>query len=166
MPMLPEPLGQLADRRRLARAVDADHEQDARTTAAVESRRVAEEARDPLCQRGVEIDGVGTSLEPSHELGRRGDADVRTDQRFLEPLPRVGVAWIERRRRELGGESPPAPRERITKPREKSRTRPPGPSLRVLFSQELGPATRQSRPPAPGGGARERTSSTPPRPPA
>src|SRR5690242_13670977 len=97
MAMLPEPLGQLADRRRLARAVDTDHEQDARTSADVQSRRVAEEARDLLCQRCVEIDEVRTSLEPSHELGRRGNADVRTDQRLLEPFPRGVVTWIERR---------------------------------------------------------------------
>src|SRR6266852_1964786 len=135
MPMLPEPLGQLADRRRLARAVDADPEQDARTSADVESRRLAEEARDHLCQRGVEVDKVRTSLEPSHELGRRGDADVGADQRLFEPLPRGVVTWIEGRRRELGSESRAALRERITKPREQSCTCGLGLGLRVFLSE-------------------------------
>ena len=113
MPVLPQPLGQLADRRRLAGAVDADDEQNARVGPYVENRRVAQERRDLFRQRGVEIGQIRTSFEPPDELGRRGHADVGADQRFLEPLPCSGVTWIERGRRELCGERRAALRERV-----------------------------------------------------
>ena len=135
MPVLPQPLSQLADRRRLAGAVDTDDEQNARVGAHVESRRVTQECRDLFRQCGVEIDQIRTSFEPPDELGRRRHADIGSDQRFLEPLPRSGVTWIERRRRELCSEGRAALRERVAKPREQTCTRGLGLGLRIVLSE-------------------------------
>ena len=59
-------------------------------------------------------------LDASHELGRRRDAYVRRDQRFLEPLPRCLVRRIERAARELVRQCPAALAERVAQPEEET----------------------------------------------
>ncbi len=51
------------------------------------------------CRR--QVAGHPALLEPADELGGRRDADVRGDQRFLEPLPGLVVGGIEGGRRQL-----------------------------------------------------------------
>ena len=63
---------------------------------------------------------LAACFEPAHELGRCAHADIRADQRLLEPLPRKLVAGIERRRGQLLRERAPALRERVAQPREHS----------------------------------------------
>ena len=96
-PVLVKLAGELADRRRLPRAVDADDEDHARLGLERERRRLAEERLDLLDEGVLEIAGDPARLEPPHELGRRRDADVASDQRLLEPLPRLVVGRVERR---------------------------------------------------------------------
>ena len=95
VPVLAQPVRELADRRRLAGAVDADDEHDARLAGKVDARRLAEKRRDLRGERLVQVADVAARLEPAHELRGRGDADVAGDQGFLEPLPRGGVTRIE-----------------------------------------------------------------------
>ena len=85
-----------------------------------ERRRIAEQRLDLLDERVLEIPGDAARLEPPHELGRRGNADVASDQRLLEPLPRLVVGRVEPRRRELGGERLAALRERLAHPAEEA----------------------------------------------
>ncbi len=101
MPVLAELFGELADRRRLPRAVDADDEHDARAFPHCERRGLAEQHRDLVRQRGVQITDLAARLEPAHELCCRANADVGANQRFFEPLPRELVAGIERGGSEL-----------------------------------------------------------------
>ena len=84
----------------------------------VERRRLAEQRRDLLCQRFVQIAELTACLEPLHELGRRADADVAHDECFLEPLPVSVVSGVERRGRELARERAPRFRQRVTQARE------------------------------------------------
>ena len=97
--VLAELAGELADGRRLPGAVDADDEDDARARVERERRRLAEQGLDLLDERVLEIAGDAARLEPAHELGRGGHADVAADQRLLEPLPRLVVGRVEGRRR-------------------------------------------------------------------
>ena len=139
-------LGQLAselsDRRRLARAVDADDEDDGRAFDSVpEHRRVAEERLDLLGERLTEIAQLAAGLEAPHELRRRGNADVGADQRHLEPLPRVLLCGVERGS-ELRDECPSALAQRVAKPREEA-TPLLGLSRPVLgVPEQLGPRPR------------------------
>jgi hypothetical protein len=79
----------------------ADDENDARPITDAEHRRFAEQRADLLRERAVEIADIAARLQPSHELGGRAHADVRTDQRLFQPLPRELVTGIEGRRRKL-----------------------------------------------------------------
>jgi hypothetical protein len=85
--VLAEAVGELADRGRLAGAVDADHEDHRRLAGQVDARRVTEERRHLLGERLVQVADVTARLQALDELGRRRHADVAGDQRFLEPLP-------------------------------------------------------------------------------
>ena len=118
MAVLAQSFGELPDRRRLPGAVDADDEQHARIRADVQRRGLAEQRCELLGERLVQVGEVLASLQSAHELGRRAHADVGTDQRLLEPLPRRVVTGIERRGRELGRERAPALRERVAQARE------------------------------------------------
>ena len=111
VPVLAQAVRELADRRRLPSSIHADDEQDGRLAGEVEAGRLAEELRDLVAERLVEVGQLAARLEPADELGRRRDADVARDQRLLEPLPVGGVARIERRRGELGGERLPRARQ-------------------------------------------------------
>ncbi len=111
--VLAQLLRELADRRRLARAVDADDEDHGRLLAEVERPRLAEHRRDLLLERLAQIAELAAGLEPAHELRGRADADVAVDEGLLEPLPVLRVAGIEGRRRQLARERPPALAERV-----------------------------------------------------
>ncbi len=138
--VLRELRGELADRRRLARAVDADDEDHGGRVREVERRRLAE-------KRGDLVGKVGdpaARLEPLHELGRRADADVAGDQRLLEPLPVGLIARIERhhRRGDLARERAARLRERVAQPGEE----PTALLLRLgrsaVLAQQFPPAPR------------------------
>ena len=118
--MLVQLAGQLADGRRLPRAVDADDEDHARGRLECERRWIPEQRLDLLDERALEISRDAARLEPSYELGRRGNPDVASDQRLLEPLPGLVVGRVEPRRRELGGERLAALRERLAHPAEEA----------------------------------------------
>jgi hypothetical protein len=135
--VLPEPLGELADRRGLAGAVDADDEQDARRGGDVERPGIAEQGRELVGERVAELRQVLARLEPLDELCGRRDADVCADERFLEALPGRVVTGIERGGRKLGGERAAALRERIPQPREEPGTVRLGLGLRILLAEEL-----------------------------
>ena len=87
--VLAELLRELADRRRLAGAVDADDEDHRRAGRERQRRRRPEQRRDLLGERLREVAHILAGLEPRDELGRRLDADVGAEQRLLEPLPRA-----------------------------------------------------------------------------
>ena len=142
--MLGQPRRELADRRRLAGAVDADDEDHGRLVSDVEDRRLAEELGHLLRERRVQIRELAARLEPAHELGGRADADVARDQRLLEPLPVGVVAGVERRRRgELAGQRPARLRERVAQPREEPAAAAPlGLGRRVRLAQQLPPTPR------------------------
>ena len=90
--VLAQALGELADRRRLAGAVDADDEDDARLARRTSSvRGLAEQRAISSASASFRSVEVLARLEALHELGGRADADVGADQRFLEPLPGRGV---------------------------------------------------------------------------
>ena len=89
--MLIEVVRELADRRRLAGAVDADDEEDARLLSDAQRPRLPKHGRRLLDERPGEIAGYAAGLEPLDELGRGGHADIGGDQRLLEPLPRLVV---------------------------------------------------------------------------
>src|SRR5262249_42786371 len=140
--VLAQAVGQLADRRRLAGAVHADDEQDARLAGEVDARRLAEEVGDFVGERLVKVRQVAARLEPADELSGRGDADVAGDQRLLEPLPRGGVAGIESRGGDLLRERAPTSAEGVAKAREEA-----GPLLarfgvRHAVAEQLSPGPR------------------------
>ena len=142
--------GELADRRRLAGAVDADHQQHRRP------RRAGRCGRRPATGRSsasssvsravsasppITLAALGLLLELLDDLGGRPRADVGVDQRLLEALPRLlvelaanSVAWISAvsASRVLRMFS----RRRRKNPRRRSgsgssgRPRPPAPSCR------------------------------------
>ena len=136
--MLGELARELADRRRLPGAVDADDQDHARLAVERERRRLAEERLDLLDERLLQVAGHAARLESADELCGRRHADVAGDQRLLEPLPRIVVRRVEGGRGELGRERTPALCERIAHAREESGllrlVR-----LRDLVAEELGP---------------------------
>ena len=147
--VLSEPRRELADRRRLARAVDADDEDHGGLVGNVEDRSLAEELGYLLGQRRVQVRELATRLEPPHELGRGADADVAGDERLLELLPVGVVPRVEGgRRRELARERSARLRERVAQPREEPATvLLVGIGRRVRLAQQLPPATRRAATP-------------------
>ena len=139
-PVLVELAGQLADGRRLSGAVDADDEDDARARLEGERRWLPEQRLDLLDERALELSGDAARLEPPYELGRRGNSDVASDQRLLEPLPGLVVGRVEPRRRQLGGERLAALRERLAHPAEEARALRLV-RLRDVVAEKLGPGT-------------------------
>ncbi len=104
--------GDLADRRRLAGAVDPDHQQHRRLVAEVDrgasgAGNLGEDLdqaclhRLAVCRNGARLDLV---LEPLNHLGRGRSTGVGEDQRLLQPLPGLLVDAVEEARRELLGE--------------------------------------------------------------
>ena len=102
--------GELADRRRLAGAVDADDEDHGRVGAQVDVvvaglGEVGEELRQPLGQRlaAGDLALLGLPLEPLDDLRGRARADVGVDQRLLQALPGLLVeVALEQRGLDLG----------------------------------------------------------------
>ena len=90
-----EPVGELADRRRLARAVHADDEHDTRVLVDRQRGRLAEQRRDLLDQGVGEIVDVAALAQSLDQLVRRGHAHVGGDERVLEGLPGLVVAGVE-----------------------------------------------------------------------
>src|SRR5919197_2819821 len=111
---------QLPDRRRLARAVDAHDENHARVSSQRELPRLAEHPRDLFLQPGAEI-AVSPGLQRLYKLRGGRDADVRGDQRLLEPLPGRLLGRVEAPQRELLGQGTAALPERLAQPREEPR---------------------------------------------
>jgi hypothetical protein len=143
--VLAQLLGELADRRRLAGAVDADNEDHARAVRQVERAGLAEHLGDLLRERGTEVAELVARLQPSHELGGRAHADVAVDQRLLEPLPVLVRARIEGRGSELPGQCAPALAERVAQPAEEPLLLL-GRFLRAFrVAQQLCPASRHRR---------------------
>ena len=70
----------------------------------VERRRLVEQRRDLLGERGLQLGQVLPRLEPANQLRSRTDADVGVDQRLLEALPRGVVLRVERGDLQLLGE--------------------------------------------------------------
>src|SRR5205085_7529169 len=111
--VLSESVRELADRRRLAGAVDAHDEDDARPPVEGELPRLAEQSGGLVDQGLAEIAELATRFESPDELGSRWNADVRGDQRLLQPLPRRVVGRVESSRRDLLGQRPAALAERV-----------------------------------------------------
>ncbi len=93
--VFPQAKGELADGRRLARAVDADHEHDARSVVDGQRPRLAEQPLDLLRERRVELAEFAPPAQPLDEHVRGSHAHVGADQRLLEVLPRLVVEGIE-----------------------------------------------------------------------
>ena len=149
--MFREPCRELADRRRLPGAVDADDEDHRRLVSDVEDRGRSEQLGHLLGERLVEIRQLAAALEPPHELGGGANADVAGDERLLEPLPVRVVAGVERgRRHELAGERAPRLRERVAQPREEATAFLLRLGRRVRLAQQLRPATRRAATPRRG----------------
>src|SRR4051795_5139590 len=104
--------GELADRRRLAGAVDADDEDDRRVGPQVDrvvagARELGEQLGQAAGQRlaAGKLALLGLALELLHHLGGGPGADVGVDQRLLQALPRLLVeVAFEQRRLDLGGQ--------------------------------------------------------------
>jgi hypothetical protein len=101
----------------------------------VDCPRISEQRCDLFRQRRVEIGQLWSRFEPRDELCRRAHADVRADERFLEPLPGRVVTRIEGGRRELGREGGPALGERVPQAREEPSTLRLGLRLCVLLAE-------------------------------
>ena len=95
--VLAQPVGKLPDRRRLARTVDADDEHDARPVVDRQRPRLSEQRLDLLRQRCIELVEIAPLAQPLDERLGRGHAHVRSDQRLLEPFPRLVVERVEAR---------------------------------------------------------------------
>ena len=130
---------ELADRRRLAGAVDADDEDHRRLAGEVDARRLSEERRHLLRQGLVQVADVAARLEAPDELGRRRDADVAGDQRLLEPLPRRRVARVECGGRELLRERAAAAAERVAQAREQTRALLAALPVGTVVAEQLSP---------------------------
>ena len=91
--------------------------------ADVERRRLAEEHRHLLRERGRQVAELLPRLEPPDQLGSGPDADVRVDQRLLEALPRRVVERVERRDRELLCQRTARLAERLAQPAEQAALR-------------------------------------------
>jgi hypothetical protein len=133
---------ELADRRRLAGAVDADDEDHRRAVVHVERRRVAEHPRDLVRQRLAEVADLLPRLEAPDELRRRGHADVGGEERLLEPLPRALVRGIERRNGDLLGERAARARERVAQPADEALPGRLGLVRALGVAEQLGPGPR------------------------
>ena len=104
--------GELADRRRLAGAVDArDHDHrralaqvDPRVAGRAPRRRAARRAGACSCSPPESSPARRLVLEPLDDLGGRRRPDVGHDQRLLEALPALVVERVEQRRLDLGAE--------------------------------------------------------------
>ena len=101
--------GELADRRRLAGAVDADGHDHRRVVAYVDAvlaraGDAGEQLDEPLLQRLAALDHARGRLllELADDLRGRRRADVGHDQRLLQALPRLVVERVEERRLDLG----------------------------------------------------------------
>src|SRR5581483_3030406 len=137
--VLAELLRELADRGRLPGAVDADDEDHGGAVVDVERRRRAEDRRDLLGEGGVQVAELLPGLEAPHELGGRRHADVRGEERLLEPLPGGRVARVERRDRELLGERAARARERVAQPPHEALPGDLGLVGPLGVAEELGP---------------------------
>ncbi len=118
--VLAELLGELADRRRLAGAVDPDDEDHARLRGDVQGRGLAEQVGDLLRERLAEVAELAAGLQAADQLRSRPDPDVTADQRLLEPLPVLLVARVEGRGGELARERAPALAERVAQAPEEA----------------------------------------------
>ena len=104
--------GELADRRRLAGAVDADDEDHGRVGAQVDlvvagAGELGEQLGEPVRERlaADERALLGLAFELLDDLRGGPRADVGVDQRLLEALPGVLVeVALEQRRLDLGGQ--------------------------------------------------------------
>ncbi len=103
--------GELADRRRLAGAVNADGDDHRRLTADVDptltdTRRLGEQLDQPLAEHLAALEAAFADFrfERRDDRRRRAGADVRHDQRLLEPFPGVLVEHTEQRRLDLRAE--------------------------------------------------------------
>ena len=141
MPVLAQAVGELADRRRLTRAVDTDDEDHARLSRKPDPRRFAEQLRDLLRKRVVQLAEVGPTLEPPYELRRRRHADVAGDQRLFEPLPGRRVAGVEGRRGKLLREGAPAAPERVAQAREEAAALLLGVGGGAVVTEQLSPGS-------------------------
>ena len=119
-PVLAQAARELADRRRLARAVDANDQDHARLPAEAEPAGLAEEARGLLNEGFAEIAELAARLEASDELRSRRHADVSGKQRLLQPLPGRVVGWVEGSGRDLLGQRSAALAQRVAQTREES----------------------------------------------
>ena len=142
VPVLAQHRGELSDRRRLARAVHADDEHDARPLLHGERARVAEQALELLRQRRAKVAVGAARLQPLHELGRGGHADVGHDQRLLEPLPGRLVGGVEGGERDLGRQRLAALRERVAQPGEEARALLLGLGGAVRLAEQVCPRPR------------------------
>ncbi len=101
--LLLQPMGELADRRRLARAVDADHQDDVRARKAPDFQRLGDRSEDLFDLLG-EDRAKAALVEPLELLAGDGFADavrrlgpeVGRDQRFLDVVERRGVERLLR----------------------------------------------------------------------
>ena len=109
--LLAEVPRQLADRRRLAGAVDAGDEDHRRLRGEVDpvlagasdlGEQLGQTRRERLSPGYPALGGL--ALELSDDLRGRRRADVGVDQRLLEPLPRLVAQILEQRRLDLAGE--------------------------------------------------------------
>ena len=103
--------GELADRGRLARAVDADGHDHRRLVAQVDvvvagAGDAGQQLDEALLQRGAALDLARGRLllELADDARGRPRADVGHDQRLLEALPRLLVERVEQRGLDLGGQ--------------------------------------------------------------
>ena len=111
----------------------------------VEDRCLAEEFDHLLRERRVQLRELAAGLEPPHELGSGGNADVAGDERLLEPFPVRIVPGIEGRRgSELARQRPTRLRKRVAEAREEAATAfLLGLGRRIRLTQQLRPATRR-----------------------
>ena len=118
--------GELADRGRLAGAVDPDHHQHRRPRAEVDARRalgggdLGQDLDQPFAQIRAARDATGLRLvlEPPHHLGGGGGPDVGQDQRLLELLPGALADLPAEAGAELSGERLAAAGETLAQPPE------------------------------------------------
>ena len=118
--MLAEALGQLADRGRLAGAVDADDEHDRRPLGDGQRPRLAEQLLQLFRERRAEV-----AVGPRASSRRTSSAVAGTPTSAMisdssRPLPGLVVRRVEGGERYLGGERLAALRERVAQAREEA----------------------------------------------
>ena len=79
--------------------------------AECERRRGPNSLLDLLGERVAEVGQLATRLQSPHDLRRCANAHITVDQGFLEPLPRLFVAGVERARGDLCSQGTTALRE-------------------------------------------------------